>query len=261
MRTAGAKRLYFAKKMRYNAFDRTDKGAKCQMKIITIVGIRKSGKTTTVTELVSAMRRRGLRVGTCKTVFCPTFSIDKPTSNTARHRRAGAELVCARAKGETTFLYPEQLPLSVVAQRYTDCDYLLLEGDYYAPVPRVVTAHFAQDALERQNDLTIAFAGRVGAKPEEALPLPRFNVLEDADALIDYLNEHVPDVEDLSVLDNSLPVQKGVSDDGFCQCGCHVHTKKQAAEGVEVVVNGKAVKLSDEQRAMVMRWAQENCHE
>lgn len=48
------------------------------MKIITIVGIRKSGKTSTVTALVEAIRRRGKRVGTCKTVFCPTFSMDTP---------------------------------------------------------------------------------------------------------------------------------------------------------------------------------------
>ena len=32
------------------------------MKIITIVGIRKSGKTSTVTALVEAIRRRGKRV-------------------------------------------------------------------------------------------------------------------------------------------------------------------------------------------------------
>ena len=35
------------------------------MKIITIVGIRKSGKTSTVTALIEAIRRRGKRVGTC----------------------------------------------------------------------------------------------------------------------------------------------------------------------------------------------------
>ena len=82
------------------------------MKIVTVVGIRKSGKTSTVTALLEAIRRRGKKAGTCKTVFCPTFSIDKPTSNTMRHRRAGSELVCSRAKGETAFLYPEKLPLS-----------------------------------------------------------------------------------------------------------------------------------------------------
>ena len=98
------------------------------MKIITIVGIRKSGKTSTVTALIEAIRRRGKRVGTCKTVFCPTFSMDTSTSNTARHRRAGSELVCARARFETTFLYPEALPLSRVLAAYEGCDYVLLEG-------------------------------------------------------------------------------------------------------------------------------------
>ncbi len=231
------------------------------MKIVAVVGIRQSGKTSTVTELTAAMRRRGLRVGTCKTVFCPTFTIDKPTSNTGRHRRAGAELVCARAKGETTFLYPEQLPLSRVAAQYDGCDYLLLEGDYFAPVARLVAAHGAEDALARQNALTVAFVGRVSNREDVMLPLPKFNALTDADALIDYLEAHVQDVRDLRALDDSLPVQSGVSDDGFCQCGCHVHTRKQAEEGVEVVVHGKAVKLTAEQREMVLRWAKESCHD
>ena len=119
------------------------------MKIITVVGIRKSGKTSTVTALIEAIRRRGKKVGTCKTIFCPTFSIDKSTSNTMRHRRAGSELVCARAKGETAFLYPEALPLSKVLESYKGCDYVLLEGDYYAPVPRIVCAHGEEDALLR----------------------------------------------------------------------------------------------------------------
>lgn len=76
------------------------------MKLLTIVGIRKSGKTSTVTALIEEIRRRGKTVGTCKTVFCPTFSMDQPKSNTARHTRAGANLVCARARHETALLYP-----------------------------------------------------------------------------------------------------------------------------------------------------------
>ena len=65
------------------------------MKILCVVGIRASGKTTIVEELTKELRRRGKRVGTVKTVFCPSFSIDNPTSNTARHARAGAEIVTA----------------------------------------------------------------------------------------------------------------------------------------------------------------------
>ena len=82
------------------------------MKIVTIVGIRQSGKTSTVTALIEAIRSRGQKVGTCKTVFCPSFSIDKPGSNTMRHHQAGSGLVTSRARHETALLFPEALPPS-----------------------------------------------------------------------------------------------------------------------------------------------------
>lgn len=229
------------------------------MKIVTIVGIRKSGKTSTVTALIEAIRRRGKKVGTCKTVFCPTFTIDKPTSNTMRHRRAGSELVCSRAKGETAFLYPEALPLSKVLESYKGCDYVLLEGDYFAPVPRIVCAHNDIDALPRTNSRTFAYAGRISEKPEIELSLPHFNPLteEGADALLDLIDEKIPDIVPCSLLDQELPPVSGVTGDDFCQCGCHHHQKKQEGERVQVMIDGKALALTSEQRELLLSWAKE----
>ena len=229
------------------------------MKIVTIVGIRKSGKTSTVTALIEAIRRRGKKVGTCKTVFCPTFTIDKPTSNTMRHRRAGSELVCSRAKGETAFLYPEALPLSKILESYKGCDYVLLEGDYFAPVPRIVCAHQEEDALLRMNTRTLAFSGRISEKPEIELALPRFNPLteEGADALLDLIDAKIPDIMPCSMLDEDLPPVSGVSGDDFCQCGCHHHQKKQEGDRVQVTVDGKALTLTAEQRELLLSWAKE----
>jgi len=228
------------------------------MKIITIVGIRKSGKTSTVTALIEAIRRRGKKVGTCKTVFCPTFTIDKPTSNTMRHRRAGSELVCSRARGETAFLYPEALPLSKILDAYKGCDYVLLEGDYYAPVPRIVCAHLEEDAILRMNTRTLAFAGRISEKPEIELPLPRFNALTDADSLLDYIDAKIPDIYPCSLLDQQLPPVSGVTDDGFCQCGCHHHEKKKEKESLQVLFEGKELTLTAQQRATILAWAKES---
>ena len=225
------------------------------MKVCTIVGIRKSGKTSTVTALVQAIRERGLRVGTCKTVFCPTFSMDQPGSNTARHASAGAELVCARAKRETALIYPHALPLSRVLSLYEGVDYVLLEGDYLAPVPRLVAAHAEADALQRMNDLTIGFVGRVSRMEGADLPLPTFDALENAGALLDFIDAHVPDITPSSALDMPLPPVEGVTDDGFCQCGCHHHQKKQ--EEIQVTVGGKALALTEEQRALLIQWAAE----
>lgn len=227
------------------------------MKLITIVGIRESGKTSTVTALVKAIRRRGKTVGTCKSVFCPTFSMDNPASNTALHRQAGSSLVCARARHETSFLYPEELPLSRILEAYKAFDYVLLEGDYRTPAARIVCAHLQQDALPRMNDLTIAFSGRISQKSEIKLPLPRFNALEDADALLDYIDKNVPDITPSDALDDVLAPVAGVSDDGFCQCGCHQNEKKREKESLQVLHDGKEIHLTAERQAMLLEWVKE----
>lgn len=223
------------------------------MKLLTIVGIRKSGKTSTVTALIEEIRRRGKTVGTCKTVFCPTFSMDQPKSNTARHTRAGANLVCARARHETALLYPQALPLSRLLESYAGLDYVLLEGDYLSPVPRLVAAHTPEDALPRMNTLTLAFVGRISALEAE-LPLPRFNALTDAAALLDFLDANVPDVQPSAALDEPLPPVAGVTDDGFCQCGCHHHLKKQASASIQLTVDGEVLSLTQEQQALIRAW-------
>lgn len=222
------------------------------MKIVSVVGIRKSGKTSTVTALTEAIRRSGRRVGTCKSVFCPTFSIDQKGSNTDRHRAAGAQLVCARAKAETALIYPEALPLSRVAEQFEGFDYLLLEGDYLAPVPRLVAAHHAADALERTNAHTLAYVGRIADRPEEALSLPRWNPLTQADELLAYLDAHLQEVQPGSWLDESLPTPPGST--GFCQCGCEKNAHQQQAKGISVTVNGEPIRLTAEQIALIRSW-------
>ena len=231
------------------------------MKIITIVGIRKSGKTSTVTALIETIRRRGRSVGTCKTVFCPTFSIDKPGSNTARHLRAGAQLVASRGKHETALIRPQAQPLSELLAAYAGLDYALLEGDYLAPVARLVAAHGAEDALPRTNALTLGYVGRVSGRPEIALPLPRFNALADADALLDFIDANVEDTQPSPALDVPLPPVPGVTDDGFCQCGCHHNHHQQEQQRVQAIVDGVSLTLTDGQRETLRRWAREAGHE
>lgn len=225
------------------------------MKVITVVGIRKSGKTSTVTALIEAIRRRGLRVGTGKTVFCPTFSMDKEGTNTDRHRAAGASIVASRARHETALIIPEALSLPRLLASYRGCDWVLLEGDYRADVPRLVAAHSADDALPRMNDRTLAFVGRVSGKPELELPLPHFNALNDADALLDFLDARVPDAEPEDIPAEPLPPLPGVSDDGYCQCGCHKHQKKACQTGVTVTIDGETMTLTREQEALIRSWA------
>ena len=228
------------------------------MRIVTVVGIRQAGKTSTVTALIEEIRRRGRTVGTCKSVFCPTFSMDKPGSNTARHTMAGAQLVCARGKRETAYLYPGVQKLSQVLRAFEGMDYVLLEGDYLAPVPRLVAAHGETDALERTNPLTLAYVGRISAAPVPQLPHPCFNALTDAPALLDFLDAQVADTVPSPALDEALPPVPGVTDDGFCQCGCHHAQKEQ--ERLRAMAGGRELRLTPERRKILLQWAEEDAH-
>ena len=76
-------------------------------------------------------------------------------------------------------------------------------------------------------------------------------------ASLDYIDEKIPDIYPCSLLDEQLPPVAGVTDDGFCQCGCHHHEKKQEQDAVQVLIEGKALSLTKEQRDMILKWATE----
>ena len=226
------------------------------MKVFCVVGIRASGKTTTLTRLTEEFVKRGFHVGTVKTIFCPSFSMDDPKSNTFRHRRAGADIICAKAKEETALLIPRALSNREILSHYTGMDFVLLEGDYLAPVPRLVAAHNEGDAAPRVNEKTLAIVGRAAAGQKSILGYPTFNPMADIGALADFLEAHVPDLVP-EELDNELPPVEEVTGNGFCQCGCHKHEKLlQEKQGITLTIGGKAFPLTREQKELVLSWAE-----
>lgn len=184
------------------------------MKICSIVGIRKSGKTTVVTELTKELKKRGHRVGTVKTVFCPNFSLDEEGSNTDRHRKAGADVIGVKGKREMSLIYPYGMDDNVFFPMF-DVDILLAEGDYEAGVPRIVCAHRREDAEERINPHTFLLSGRIGESKEQFGETPVVNILREVGRAADLI-ETLPDVQ--------FPIPILATPDAvstFCQCGCH----------------------------------------
>ena len=71
------------------------------MKIFSVCGISKSGKTTTIELLIKELIRRGYTVGSFKDIHFEQFAIDNEGTNTYRHKQAGARPVTARGISET----------------------------------------------------------------------------------------------------------------------------------------------------------------
>ena len=158
------------------------------MKVFTVVGTSGSGKTTVIEAAVAELVRRGYRVGSVKEIHFGAFAIDPvPTSNTRRHRAAGASLVTARGYHETDVLYPEKLAMKDVLRHYRDYGWVALEGVDDLPVPAVICT------LDKLRENAICISGRLGAEMAEHHGLPAFNVLENPAALCDFLEANVPD--------------------------------------------------------------------
>lgn len=168
------------------------------MKVFSVVGIRSSGKTTTIEQIIQELTRRGKTVSTIKTIFCPTFSIDDPKSNTARHKAAGASQVIAKGKTETALILPQALDNNQLLNM-NKTDYVILEGDYEAPVPRIVCAHKPKEVEERMNEYTFAVSGRIADRFSEVCGLPTYSALSKLSELVDLIEEQVyerlPNVE------------------------------------------------------------------
>jgi molybdopterin-guanine dinucleotide biosynthesis protein MobB len=75
-----------------------------QFRLITVAGLKKTGKTTVVEAIVSELRFRGHRVGTIKTMRHHPDSLFAPATDTHRHAEAGAEVVVTiHAEGTSRF--------------------------------------------------------------------------------------------------------------------------------------------------------------
>lgn len=109
------------------------------MKIVSVAGTKKTGKTTLVTMLVSELVKRGFRVGTIKNAH---RKLDIEGKDTWKHQKAGAQLVVGVGE-ETFFLVDEALELDTIIRKI-EClrylDFLVIEGFKRSPYPKIATS-------------------------------------------------------------------------------------------------------------------------
>jgi molybdopterin-guanine dinucleotide biosynthesis protein B len=108
--------------------------------LLTIVGRKHSGKTTTLVRLAAELGRRGRRVMSIKH-GSHTFNIDPATTDTYRHYHEGAVERVAMVSPDKFALvsrWSEELTPQAIAERYmSDADIVLCEGFKASPLPRV----------------------------------------------------------------------------------------------------------------------------
>ncbi len=155
------------------------------MIIVSLIGLKKCGKTTTAEALISEFKSRGMKVGGVKWMVHSNFTIDTEGKDTWRQKRAGADFVISMSKDELAFVQnrPDRPSLDdVLALVPEGTEILICEGlmDSRPNVIKVVVAK----ALETLNetfevrgikDGVIALSGIISNEALEHPEYPVFN--------------------------------------------------------------------------------------
>lgn len=160
------------------------------MKVFSVIGISKSGKTTTIENIIKGLRNRRYSVGSVKEIHYEKFAIDTEGTNTDRHKKAGSQLVTARGFYETDILYSEKLHIDQILKAY-DQDFVVLEGVKDINAPKIITAHNLQDIDKLLDDTVFAISGRISNEIDNYKGIPVINSLEKVDKLVDLIEDKV----------------------------------------------------------------------
>lgn len=127
------------------------------MIIVSVVGISKSGKTTTIEYLTSRLVKEGYKVGSIKHIHHADFSIDKEGTDTWRHMHAGAKVTIAFAPKEVTVIRkvdttPMNLDDIIKLFEGEKLDVIFIEGLHSLTarrkdIPKIVAAKEPEDLM------------------------------------------------------------------------------------------------------------------
>jgi len=136
------------------------------LKIVTVVGSKKGGKTTVVCRLVEQLKASGYKVATVK-FFERVSGIDVSDKETDLHRKAGADMTIASGVSETAILkkVDEREDLAqLLTYVPASIDFLICEGVVDPCSHRVVAVREPEDVEQYVNAKTFAISGVVASK-------------------------------------------------------------------------------------------------
>lgn len=169
------------------------------MKVLSVIGYTKSGKTTTIEAIIKELRKRNYSVGSVKDIHYEQFKIDVEGTNTDRHKLAGSQLVTARGLHETDILFQERMNIYQLL-RFYDYDYVILEGVRDINAPKIITAANTKDIDERLDDSTYLISGKIADEIDTYRGYSAISALKDIQKLVDYIEEKtfelLPDYEE-----------------------------------------------------------------
>ena len=173
------------------------------MIIVSLIGLKKCGKTTCVSALVREFKSRGLKTGTVKSMVSSKFTIDTEGKDTWRHQDAGADFVISLSKDELAYIEKRQNRSQLDEfLRFIpdDTDILVCEGleDADPRIIRVLVAkssEFLAETFEVRGaqENVIALTGIIANETKKHDDYPIFNCTrqEDVKALAELILKNI----------------------------------------------------------------------
>ena len=151
------------------------------IKAFQICGFHKSGKTTTVSEMIKRLKQNGKSVASVKDIHFEGFQLDQPNSNTYIHKQAGADPVVARGESETDFLYHHKMDFLDITRKIS-ADWLVVEGFQEFPLPKIVCGKTEAEVDHYLDRRTFAISGVIANTLSEYRGIPVFNCRDEQQA-------------------------------------------------------------------------------
>jgi len=171
--------------------------------IIDIAGLKKSGKTTIVEDLVHELSSRGYKVGTVKKIHIPGFTIDQKGKDTYRHKQAGAEFVISLAPEEIALikeLHGQRELAEIIDLIPKETDFLICEelNENHKDILYIIALQELDQLKETLSVRTVgekilAISGVVSSNSEEHDKYPIFNtrINEGRKKLVDLILDNI----------------------------------------------------------------------
>jgi molybdopterin-guanine dinucleotide biosynthesis protein B len=139
------------------------------MQVIAVVGSKKSGKTTTIENLIKELTERGYKVAAIKHIAEPDFTIDTAGKDTWKFAKAGAKTIISMAANEIATIEKgttESLSLEKLLKKCRGNDIVFIESfkklvALKKNIPKIVVVKSmkeAENALETFKPV-LAFSG------------------------------------------------------------------------------------------------------
>lgn len=162
------------------------------MIIVSLIGLKKSGKTTTAEALIREFGSRGLKVGGVKFMTLSKFTVDTEGKDTWRHMNAGADFVVSLSDGEMAYIErrKEHTGLSDALKHVPDdAEILVCEGlnEDHPGVIRILLARepwLVEDTMKTRGieGPIAAYSGLMASTVKEMNGVPAFDCTDPVEA-------------------------------------------------------------------------------